>query len=121
MPSFTWTEADLVRNGPVIEIVISAPRSVALALAEVDSTARLSAPLRTSAMVDTGAEFTVINQIVAQRLDVPQIGSKQIVTPTTLDRAIECPVYIVDLIISNEVTVSDVLVLCTPMKLQNHE
>jgi predicted aspartyl protease len=119
MPSLTWTEADLARSGPLVEVSIGPPSVLARALTEISSDIQLALPIRTTALVDTGAEFTVINQALIDRLEIPEIDTVFIAVPT-LAEPIECLKYVVDLNFSEDVTLADVVVISAPMKHQKH-
>jgi predicted aspartyl protease len=75
MPSFTARIAELTGAGPVLEILISRSKYV---FAADESTAE-----KVIALIDTGAECTVVKPEVIQKLGLRPIGVVSVLTPTS--------------------------------------
>jgi predicted aspartyl protease len=120
MPSFTGTVPNLVDVGPLVEILISPSRAFADTVRASDPSAAIAAPLRATAMIDTGASGTVVNPNVIAALGLSPVGSVPIHTPSTIE-PLDCDLYHVDISFPNGVSFSNAVVICAPLGMQNIE
>ena len=102
MPSFTVQIPNLLAVGPVVEIQISAGQ--AFVTAHKRKAAAISTPLRVSAMVDTGASASVIQEGLAAQLGLTPVGAILIHTASSTN--VRCYEYEVQLVFPNEVVVA---------------
>jgi hypothetical protein len=89
VPGFTIESADLQGLGPVVEISFSLPQAV---IDTLPDGASQPAPVKASAMVDTGDTGTCVQQGLLAPLGLQPTGVVPIVTPTTTQQH-TCPVY----------------------------
>src|SRR3954468_2234166 len=83
MPSFTGTVPNLVDAGPLIEILVSPSRAFVDGLRSADPGATVAAPVRATAMIDTGASGTVVKPRIIAALGLRAVGTVPIHTPST--------------------------------------
>jgi predicted aspartyl protease len=81
MPSFTLNLQNLVAMGPIVEVIFSPTQAAVQAIQSAKQP--MPAPLKSIAMVDTGATTTVVTPQIAQHLGLQPIGQIPMVTPTT--------------------------------------
>ncbi|HET8775639.1 MAG TPA: retropepsin-like aspartic protease [Thermoanaerobaculia bacterium] len=111
MPSFTFSFADLVSSGPTLPIRIGPSRAFAEAVGEFGTAA---APITAVAMVDTGAQQTVLSPDVAAQLGLKAVGAVPVITPTTTE-PVQCDLFHVNVYFSPEVVVENVLAAQAPL------
>lgn len=99
MPSFAAQVPNLQTVGPVVDLQIAVGSAVETVLRT--SGAPIPPPIRTPAMIDTGATGSVIAQGLASRLGLNPIGVTYINTPSSTNVA--CYEYSVRLIFPNNV------------------
>jgi predicted aspartyl protease len=111
LPSFTFSFADLVSSGPTLQILIGPSRAFVEAVGEFAS---ISAPVAVTAMVDTGAQTTVLSPDVAAQLGLKPVGAVPIITPTTTG-PVQCDQFHVNVYFSADVVVENVLAAQAPL------
>lgn len=111
MPSFTFSFADLVTSGPTLQILIGPSRALVEAMGE---TGAVAAPIAVTAMVDTGAQTTVLSPDVVAQLGIKAVGAVPMITPTTT-RPVSCDQFHVNVYFSSDVVVENVLAAQAPL------
>ena len=111
MPSFTTRVPDLIASGPVIQVSIGPSRELILS---VGSHAHLEQPHPVTAIVDTGAQTTVLNPATVKQLHLKPVGKITIVTPSTTV-PVECSRYHVNVYFSKDYVAENVLAVEAPM------
>lgn len=111
MPSFTFSFADLISSGPTLQVRIGPSRAFVEAVGEFGSVA---APVAVMAMVDTGAQTTVLSPDVAAQLGLKPVGAVPIITPTTT-KPVQCDQFHVNVYFSPDVVVENVLAAQAPL------
>lgn len=104
--------ADLAATGPVISVSIGPSRELILALGP--RMADLPQPHPVTAIVDTGAQTTVLNPDVVARLQLKPVGVAYVNTPTTTV-PVQCRRYHVNIYFSDDFVVENVFALEAPM------
>jgi hypothetical protein len=94
VPHLTLT---LSANGPLIEVWIGISQARRNALTAAGQA--IPAPVRTQALVDTGASCTCVDATVLQQLGVPSTGTTPVHTPSTGQTPINVNQYDVSVII----------------------
>lgn len=93
MPSLTQRLPRLTETGPVIELAIT--------------------PSNKLAMIDTGAEVTVIGNGIASSLDLIPIGRTFLNTPSSTD--VPCLQFDIPLIFPNQVLLQSIIAIEAPL------
>lgn len=114
MPSFTVQRPNLQADGPCAEIQIAV--SIPAADALIADGKAVPAPINATAMIDTGATGTVIQEGLAARLGIHPVGITRISTPSSAD--VECNVYAVRIIFRQGVT-AEATAIEAPLQGQN--
>ena len=111
MPSFTFSFADLVSSGPTLQIRLGPSRALLEALGEFGSAV---APVTATALVDTGAQTTVLSPDIVRELGLRAVGAVPVITPTTIE-PVQCDLFHVNVYFSPEVVVENVLAAQAPL------
>jgi hypothetical protein len=90
MAIFTQTTTDLERVGPVANIFLSIASGAEEAFKRAGQ--NIPSALSVQAMIDTGAEVSVIKKGLADKLGIHPVGTNQVATPSS---SVRCPVYAV--------------------------
>ena len=109
MPSFAITAADLIANGPILQVFVGPSREIISAF----GSAAVAPAVSVSALIDTGAESTVLNPETAARLAVRSVGAVTIHTPTTSE-PVMCRQFHVNIYFSHEFAVENILAIEAP-------
>ena len=102
MPSFAATIPNLQSVGPVVEIRLAVGSAVEKSLQTAGNPIPPAVPA--TAMIDTGATGTVIQQGLAGQLSLNPIGVTAITTPSSAN--VPCYEYVVRLVFPNNVIVN---------------
>lgn len=102
----------------MVELIVGPSKKLRDALLVNDPTATLPAPIRVTALIDTGASVSVVNEFVIRQLGINPIGSVDIHTPSTT-AAVSCRQFHVDVLFPNGVAVPDAVVIEMPLGMQN--
>ena len=114
MPSFTTAVADLVVQGPLVQLLVGPSKSFIQSVGAQN----VATPQPILALVDTGASGTVLTPAVIQQLGVQPVSAVPVHTPSTIT-AVHCNQYQVNIYFPQGVTVEDVLAIEAPMGGQN--
>jgi len=74
----------------------------------------ISSPVSVTALVDTGAQTTVLSPDVIAQLGLQPVGAVPIITPTTTD-PVPCDLYHVNVYFSSDVIIENVLAAQAPL------
>ena len=99
MPSFTTGLPNLQAAGPIVEVQVAVPAVVQEVLNAAGQP--LPAPVALTAMIDTGASGSVIQNGIAARLGLHPIGAVPINTPSST--GVMCAQYAIRLVFPNNV------------------
>lgn len=115
MPSFTTQIPNLRHVGPIcrVKIGLSGPAEAELKTEGKD----IPQPYEVTALIDTGASGTAINNEVVQNLHLVPRGVTQIATPST--KAHPCNVYDISLLFPNRVSIPLLQAVEAPLEGQN--
>jgi hypothetical protein len=113
MPSFTSEIPDLTRVGPLVEILLRADSDTELGQAAKEEPVALAIPVM--AMIDTGAECSVIQEGLARKLGLSPTNVVQMGTPTS--HLVQCYEFLVQFEFSNGVSI-ETAVLEAPLNNQ---
>lgn len=102
MPSFTSQIPNLQSVGPIVELEVSVSQAAEEVLR--GRGAAVPAPLKTIALIDTGASVTVIQSGMAKQLGLNAVGVKLISTPSSTN--IRCFEYEIMVMFPNNVLVA---------------
>lgn len=112
MPSFTTRMPNIRATGPVVEIFITSSAHFQQVLKPKPE--ELPQPVKATALIDTGATGTVIQEGIAQKLGLSPVGVTHISTPSSEN--VLCEQYEVDLLfMPNNVRCPDIVVLQAPL------
>jgi hypothetical protein len=111
LPSFTFSFADLVSSGPTLQVRIGPSRAFVEALGQF---ANATPPVTVAALVDTGAQTTVLSPDVAAQLGLKPVGAVQIITPTTI-QPVPCDQFHINVYFSPDVVVENILAAQAPL------
>ena len=100
MPSFSFTNPNLPVDGPIVTAAIGLDTAGLQARKSAGHPA--PAPIQMTALVDTGAGWTVIRAGTAAQLGLNQIGAVSINTPNSA--GVVCPQYSVRIVLPNNVS-----------------
>lgn len=114
MPSFTLALPDLQGTGPIIDIGLAVSATLEDGLNSAGQP--VPPPIALSAMIDTGASASVIQQGLAVDLGLQPIGVARISTPSSTN--VECYEYAVRFAFPNNV-VAEGTVIEAPLKGQH--
>lgn len=117
MPTLTSRVSDLADIGPVIDLYVL-PSKVAVDAIKKSGQESI-APVKISALIDTGASGSVIKTGILQDLGIHPIGSQHINTPTSQN--VPCYTYFVQLIFGALPHYFEGVVLEAPLAGQNIE
>jgi predicted aspartyl protease len=106
VPSFTLGLADLQATGPVVDVQLAVGSPLEAVLLEGGEP--VPGPVRATAMIDTGATGTVIQEGIAAQLDLNPVGVAYINTPSSTNVA--CQTYHLRLAFPNDVVVEGVFI-----------
>jgi len=115
MPSFTVTLPNLEQNGPVIDIQVAVGADFEQALQRENQSA--PTPVRARALIDTGAQATVIREDIAEKLQLRAVGVAKVLTPYT-DVPAAYPRYEVRILLPNYVR-AQTIGIAAPLRGQN--
>ncbi len=99
MPSFTSEVPDLRGVGPVVEIQLSVAETAENTLQQASQP--IPQPVRVTALIDTGASVSVIQQGLAQQLGLQPVGIVYVNTPSSEN--VHCYQYALRFIFPNRV------------------
>jgi hypothetical protein len=111
LPSFTFAFADLVSSGPTLQVHVGPSHAFIEAVGEFGS---IAAPILITALVDTGAQMTVLSPTVIAQLGVKPVGAVPMITPTTAG-PVQCDEFHVNVYFSPTVVVENVLAAQAPL------
>lgn len=106
MPSFTHQIANLASVGPIVEVTIGWSRPFS-AVMEVKG-AEPPHAVKAIAMIDTGAQVTVLAPSIVTGLKLSPVGLTAIHTPSTT-KALPASRYNVSLVFPNDVVIPSVI------------
>lgn len=106
MPSFTHQIANLTSVGPIVEVTIGWSRPFTEVMQS--SGAAAVPPVKAMAMIDTGAQRTVIAPSIVSQLNLAPVGVTAIHTPSTT-RSIPASKYHISLVFPNQVAIPSVI------------
>jgi hypothetical protein len=88
MPFVSETYSDLRDSGPVVDIFIAIPRSLSQKL--IEGLHEPPSPVRVAAMIDTGADITVVEPGIMESLAIKATGVLRVssVAETRLHRRV---------------------------------
>ena len=109
MPSFGITTVDLVANGPILQVFIGPSREIISTFGA--GTVAPAVPV--SALIDTGAQSTVLNPETVTHLGLRSVGAVSIHTPTTSE-PVMCRQFHINVYFSHEFAVENVLAIEAP-------
>jgi len=109
LPSFAITAADLVSNGPILQVFVGPSREVISTL----GSAGVAPAVSVSALIDTGAESTVLTPETTSRLALRSVGAVSIHTPTT-QQPVMCRQFHVNVYFTHEFAVENILAIEAP-------
>jgi len=110
LPSFETSVASLIASGPILQVFVGPSREIIAAL----GASAVSAAIQVSALIDTGAQSTVINSAVAQQLNLRAVGSTAIHTATTT-KPVRCREVHVNIYLWHEFTIENLIAIEAPM------
>jgi predicted aspartyl protease len=111
MPSFSTRVPDLVASGPIVQVSVGPSRELILS---VPLATDLEQPHPVTAIIDTGAQTTVLNPSVVRRLHLKPVGRTSIVTPSTTV-PVECNRYHVNVYFSEGYVAENIFAVEAPM------
>jgi len=114
MPSFTTKVPNLKEAGPIVDVGITVGAVVEELLKKTSQP--IPPPIKTVAMIDTGATGTVIREDLVQRLNLNPVGVVMINTPSCTNLA--CYEYAVRIIFPGNV-VADIVAIAAPLQGQH--
>ena len=114
MPSFTTQVPNLQGVGPIIEVQLAVGLINEEILKKNDQS--IPTPVLISAMIDTGATGTVVQEDIIQQLGLNPTGVTLINTPSSTN--VECYEYLVRLLFPNNVVV-ETTIIGVPLKGQH--
>jgi gag-polyprotein putative aspartyl protease len=103
---------DLVASGPIVQVSIGPSRELILSLGSLATT--LEPPHPVTAVIDTGAQTTVLNPDTVKRLRLKPVGRTFIVTPSTT-HPVECHRYHVNVYFSEACAIENIFAVEAPM------
>jgi predicted aspartyl protease len=112
MPSFTAQLANLKANGPIIEVLIAPSRRLVEVMQRRKQTP--PQPVKTMAMIDTGASSTVVSPGIIEQLNIAAIGAVKISTPS--DRDVSCLQYEATIIFPSRVAIATSELIAAPLE-----
>jgi predicted aspartyl protease len=114
MPSFTQRIPNLQQIGPVIEVILtpSVPFMQTMGITPSETKA-----IKILAMIDTGANGTVIRQGLAAALGINPVGTTLINTPSATN--VSCHQFDVQLVFPNNVNIASIVVTEAPLQGQH--
>ena len=95
MPSFAFSIPDLERIGPVVEVEIAVGSAAEDALRRAGTS--IPTPVRATAMIDTGASHTAIQQGLVGPLSLNPVGVIPVITPSSTN--VPCQEYAIRLLL----------------------
>jgi predicted aspartyl protease len=116
MPSFTTQVANLLLDGPVVEIQLTISKTLLEKLRSENKPIPNPIPVR--GLIDTGATFSVIQVGLAQKLGLNPIGTAIAQTPSTSTDGVQAYKFNLALFFPNQVTV-EVNAVEMPLEGQN--
>lgn len=114
MPSFTQRTSNLRQSGPLVAIRLAPANSY---LEDIGASLLNNKYVEVSAMIDTGANRSVIQQGIASQLNLNPVGSTLLFTPS-IDNSL-CYLFDVQMIFPNNVIFQDIAVVEAPLQGQN--
>jgi predicted aspartyl protease len=109
LASFTFSFPDLAATGPILQVNVGPSRALLEALGTTPS--RLFAA---AALIDTGAQTTVLSPDVPRYLGLRPVGSTPMITPTTLTPVL-CDQFHINIYFAPDVFVENLLVAQAPL------
>jgi predicted aspartyl protease len=109
--SFSFSFADLVTAGPLIQVHVATSRDFARA---VGPTFRAAPPVSVTALIDTGAQCTVLNPAVVEELALKPVGLVSVMTPTGSD-VVSCRQFHISVHFSPELVIDNILAAEAPL------
>ena len=109
MPSFAITAANLIASGPILQVFIGPSREIISTF----GTATVAPAVTVSALIDTGAESTVLNPETVTHLALRSVGVVSIHTPTTLE-PVMCRQFHINVYFSREFAIENILAIEAP-------
>ena len=112
MPRFSSVLADLTASGPILQVSIGRSRELITTLSAFGQP--VPSPHTVEALIDTGAQTTVINPETVRRLAIRPVGAVRINTPSTVDPLL-CNRYHVNVYFSESFAVENIFAIEAPM------
>lgn len=106
MASFDISVPDLKTSGPILQVFIGPSREMIASLPAED----VVAPMGVTALIDTGAAFTVVTANTATLLGLRTVGTVPVHTPTTME-PVWCRQFHVNLYFSPAFAVDNILAI----------
>jgi len=108
MPSFTSQVGDLGLHGPLVEIFVAIPKGLAEQLQKTNKP--VPPPLKAIAMIDTGAQLSVLSPTIVAALQLTPVGYANMVTPSTTT-PMTTSQHLVDIVFQQGITAANVVAI----------
>ena len=112
MPRYSSTLPDLTASGPTLQVSIGPSREFIAAVSALGQA--VAPPCTLEALIDTGAQTTVINPDAVRRLAIRPVGAVQVNTPSTVTPLL-CNRFHVNVYFAGAFVVENVFVIEAPM------
>jgi len=109
--SFSFSFADLVTACPLLQVHVAASRDFAHAVGPTFSPAP---PVSVTALIDTGAQCTVLNPEVVKQLALKPVGLVSVMTPTGRE-LVSCRQFHIVVHFSPELVIENILAAEAPL------
>jgi predicted aspartyl protease len=113
LPSYSATFSDLHATGPALEVAVGPSREFIKAVTPLGRQIALPRPV--TAIIDTGAQSTVLKPELVARLELRPVGAIPISTPSTGSTPLVCDRYHVNLYFAKDFVVENVFAVEAPM------
>jgi predicted aspartyl protease len=113
LPSYSATFPDLHAAGPALEIAIGPSREFVKAMAPLGRP--VASPRPVTAVIDTGAQSTVLKPELVAKLDLRPVGVAPISTPSTSSIPLACDRYHINLYFADDFVVENIFAVEAPM------
>ena len=112
MPRFSSKLVDVTASGPTLQVSVGPSRELITNLTVLGQPVAL--PQTVEALIDTGAQTTVINPETVRRLAIRPVGAVQINTPSTIAPLL-CNRYHINVYLSESFAVENIFAIEAPM------
>ncbi len=101
MPTFSDTISNLHEIGPVFDVAIAIPEELSIRF--VKDKMAVPMPVKVSAMIDTGADCSVVTPEIMRSLGIHPIDWVPVITAGRPEQT--CPLYCARIIFSNNISI----------------